>query len=46
MPDFAGFDGIELIPGDPIELNPLPGNCFVSYDTLAEMEFKVYLEGP
>lgn len=45
-PDFPGFDGIDLIPGDPIELNPYPSECFVSLDSLAKMDIKVYLEGP
>lgn len=28
-PDFPGFDGKELIPGDPVELNPLPSDCII-----------------
>lgn len=45
-PDFAGFAGQELIPGDPIELNPLPNDCSIIEDTIADISLKVFLEGP
>jgi len=45
-PDFAGFIGHDLIAGDPIELNPWPGDCQVLEDTLARFDLKVYLQGP
>ncbi|MCD4729063.1 MAG: aryl-sulfate sulfotransferase [Bacteroidales bacterium] len=45
-PDFSGFAGHQLIPGDPIELNPWPSDCLISEDTLAEIQLKAFLEGP
>lgn len=45
-PDFPGFYGKDLTPGLPIELNPWPMSCDIQEDTLAEIEIKVFLEGP
>ncbi len=36
-PDYPAFDGVNLIPGDPIELNPLPYDCEI-YDILIPVE--------
>jgi hypothetical protein len=27
LPDFPGFEGLVIVPGEPVELNPLPYNC-------------------
>lgn len=45
-PDFPGFEGKELIPGLPVELNPWASSCFVKEDTIATIAIKAYLEGP
>lgn len=45
-PDFPGFDGKDLIPGLPVELNPWPSDCIVREDTLATIALHTYLEGP
>ncbi len=44
-PDFPGFAGHQLIPGDPIELNPWPYDCSIVEDTIADISLKVFLEG-
>ena len=45
-PDFPGFDGKDLFPGDPIELEPWPSVCQVLEDTVASLDLKVFLQGP
>ncbi len=45
-PNFTGFAGHELIPGDPVELNPWPSTCNIATDTIIHLDLKVYLEGP
>jgi len=37
---------LELIPGDPIELNPWPSDCEISTDTSAFVNLSIFLEGP
>lgn len=44
-PEYVGFNGLTLIPGDPIELNPYPSSCFVSNDSIINLDITVYLEG-
>ncbi len=36
-PDYPAFDGIELMPGDLLELDPLPSDCEI-YDVLTSVE--------
>ena len=45
-PDFTGFEGKELISGDPIEINPISGICDVYDSSVNEVNLKVFLEGP
>lgn len=45
-PEYSGFEGLELIPGDLIELNPWPSDCEISTDTSAFINLNVFLEGP
>jgi len=45
-PGYNGFAGQELVPGDPVELNPWASDCTIIEDTIADLSFKVYLEGP
>lgn len=45
-PDFPGFIGNPLIAGDPIEFNPWPYDCAILEDTLAQLDLKVFLQGP
>ena len=45
-PDFPGFDGIDLTPGAPVELDPWPSTCLVLEDTIAHFDLKVFLQGP
>jgi hypothetical protein len=37
-PDFAGFIGRDLTPGDPIELEPLPSTCTIWQDSITSVE--------
>ncbi len=43
-PSFAGFEGKELIPGDLIELNPLPSDCQI-FDGTTGLYIFAKLEG-
>jgi len=45
-PEYPGFNGLELVPGEPLELNPWPSDCEISKDTSALINLHVFLEGP
>ncbi|MBT8196232.1 MAG: aryl-sulfate sulfotransferase, partial [Bacteroidia bacterium] len=46
-PNYSGFNGLTLLPGNPIELSPYPSNCLIFTDTetiysSAEADINIY----
>jgi hypothetical protein len=42
--NYAAFEGKDLTPGDPVELNPLPSDCVI-YDTPVATEHEILSSG-